>query len=216
MSASASEPREPVGSDPAGSGSAPRGRRAGPVLVLGLGNPGDEYEGTRHNIGFEIVRALAGKLGWRWEPDRRALVARGERAGQPVALAQPTTYMNLSGRAAGDLVQELGARTEVLVVCDDFHLPLGRLRCRRKGSAGGQKGLASIIERLPDRDVARLRCGIGEPGRVPAETFVLQHFKKAEAREVESLVDRAANHLADWLEHRDLDRLINAANAPPA
>ena len=97
-----------------------------------------------------------------------------------------------------------------------FHLPLGRLRCRRKGSSGGQLGLQSILDLVPGREIPRLRLGIGEPGRKPAEVFVLERFKKAEEKEVAEMLDRAANHVEDWLADGDLDRLLDRANAPTA
>lgn len=186
-------------------------------LVLGLGNPGREYEHTRHNVGFDVLDRLAARLQRSFVKKGRSLVARGEAAAGPYVLAEPQTYMNLSGRAAREIVDATpDGPFEVLVVCDDFHLPLGRLRCRRKGSSGGQKGLQSVCDALPGHDVARLRLGIGDPGRMPAEDFVLLPFRRAEKAVVDAMLDDAALHLADWLAHGDLDRLMNAANAQPA
>ena len=192
------------------------------ALVVGLGNPGDEYAATRHNVGFEVLDALARRLGERPFLLRgRSLVARaavdGPAGQRACLLAKPQTFMNNSGREVRDLLTEAEGPLELLVVCDDFHLPLGRLRCRRSGSAGGQNGLASILEHvasLDDRQVPRLRVGIGDPGRVPAEQYVLRPFKRAERPAVDAVVDRAAGHLHDWLGHGDLDRLIEACNAP--
>ncbi len=185
-------------------------------LVLGLGNPGREYEGTRHNVGFAVLDRLAARLQRPFVKEGRALVARGAAAAGPFALAKPQTYMNLSGRALADVLGRAPETpVEVLVVCDDFHLPLGRLRCRRKGSSGGQKGLQSVGDALPGRDVARLRLGIGDPGRIPAEDFVLLPFRRAEVALVDEMLDAASRHVEDWLAHGDLDRLMNAANAQP-
>lgn len=185
-------------------------------IVLGLGNPGPEYDDTRHNVGFVVVDRLAGRLGLTFWPDRRALVARAERGEDTWVLAKPTTFMNLSGRAARDLVDACEDEPELVVVCDDFHLDLGRLRFRRKGSAGGQNGLDSILELLGTREVPRLRLGIGDPGRVPWPDYVLKRFKRGEQEAAEEMVQRAADHLEDWLGHGDWDRLQNAANAPAA
>lgn len=183
-------------------------------LVLGLGNPGPEYEGTRHNVGFRVVDALASAAGRPWLLRGRSLVARGERGEGAFLLAKPQTFMNLSGRAARDLLADQGDDAPLIVVCDDFHLPLGRLRCRSGGSDGGQKGLASVIAALCDRDVPRLRLGIGDPGRQPAEDYVLQRFGRGEQAAADEMIGRAVEALDAWLAHGDLDRLMNAVNGP--
>ena len=192
-------------------------------LVLGLGNPGAEYEGTRHNVGFELVERLAARLGKRFVPKGRAVIAGagGGADGVRWLLAKPQTFMNLSGRAAKELVAaavEAGEAVELLVACDDFPLPLGRLRCRAGGSDGGQKGLASILATVratwPEMEVPRLRLGLGEPpSGQPAEDYVLRPFKRAERPEVETMLERAADLVADWLRDGDLPRLIDRANA---
>ena len=188
-------------------------------LVLGLGNPGAEYDGTRHNVGFDVLDRLAARHGRPFLQRGRALVARltlparDPGGDETVALlAKPTTFMNRSGRAARDLLAELDGPVDLLVLCDDFHLPLGRLRCRAKGSSGGQKGLASIIELVPGREIPRLRLGIGEPGRVPAERFVLMPFKRGEQDAVDEMLERAAVAVDDWFAHGDLDRLMRETN----
>ncbi len=191
------------------------------AVVVGLGNPGPEYVGTRHNVGFDVVERLAALRGRSFHLRGRSRVARGDvpgaapgEDGLPFLLAEPQTFMNNSGRAVRDLLADLGARIPLLVVCDDFHLPLGRLRCRRSGSAGGQKGLASILDHVQGREIPRLRVGIGDPGRAPAEDFVLRPFKRSEQEAAAASVDRAAGAIDDWLAHRDLDRLIEVCNAP--
>jgi PTH1 family peptidyl-tRNA hydrolase len=202
--------------------SAPKAR-----LVLGLGNPGAEYDGTRHNVGFDVLDRVAERLGRPFLTKGRALVAstrlpQGARdpssteggAGEvQILLAKPTTFMNRSGRAARDLLDEQDGPVEVLVICDDFNLPLGKLRCRRKGSAGGQKGLASIIELTGGGDLPRLRVGIGDPGRVPVVEYVLRPFKRGEQATVDEMLDRAAVAVSDWLSHGDFDRLMRDANS---
>jgi len=185
-------------------------------LVLGLGNPGSEYDGTRHNVGWAVLDRLADGLGAAFAQRGRAQVARAQLPGpreQPVTvlLAKPTTFMNRSGRAARDLLADLDGPVDLLVICDDFHLPLGRLRARSKGSAGGQNGLADVIA-MTDRDVPRLRVGIGDPGRVPAEEYVLRPFKRGEQKQVEELLVQAAEALSEWLVHGDMARLQQAVN----
>ena len=184
------------------------------VLVLGLGNPGTEHQGTRHNVGFVVLDRTAERLGRPFLRRGRSAVARAERGAGRVILAKPLTYMNRSGRAVAELLDELAAPVELLVVCDDFNLPLGRLRCRLKGSAGGQKGLASILERLGHTEVPRLRIGIGDPGRVPSEEFVLRPFQRSEEAPIDEALERATVCVLDWLEHGDADRLVADCNAP--
>jgi PTH1 family peptidyl-tRNA hydrolase len=185
-------------------------------LVLGLGNPGARYDGTRHNIGFAVLDRLAERVGATAFLRRgRSLVARGERAGVPFLLAKPQTLMNRSGSAARELRADLDAPLDVLVVCDDFHLALGRMRCRAGGSDGGQLGLASVIGALAPDEVPRLRLGIGDPGRMPAEDYVLLPFGHGERAEAGDLVERAAACLEAWLEHGDLKQLVQTANAAP-
>lgn len=185
-------------------------------LVLGLGNPGAEYDGTRHNVGFELLDRLAGELGARFALRGRSLVARASAGRAAVVLAKPQTFMNRSGRAARDLLADIGPGTEPLVAYDDFHLPLGRLRVRARGSHGGQRGMASILQLLPDRDVPRLRMGIGEPpGRRPAEDWVLTRFSAAEREEVDVMLARALPPVLRWLEDGRLDALANALNPDP-
>ncbi len=190
-------------------------------IVLGLGNPGAEYDGTRHNVGFLLVDALAERFAKHFHARGRALVATVERDGVACVFAKPTTFMNNSGRAARDLLDDLeagegGPAAELLVACDDFHLPLGRLRCRASGSDGGQKGLASVIALLAGREVPRLRLGIGAPpDGMRAEDWVLGRFRRGEQPEVDAMVARAADGLADWLTAGDLTRLIQVCNAAP-
>ncbi len=185
-----------------------------PRVVVALGNPGSEYDGTRHNVGFRVADRLAGLRGRSFHAKGRALRSRvsSDDAEREVWLLQPTTYMNRSGRAVRDVEDECGAWPELLVVCDDFNLPLGKLRCRGQGSAGGQKGLASILDVADGRPVPRLRMGIGDPGRAPAEEFVLRPFKRAEQADVDDMVERAALAIDAWLDDGDLEALIRRAN----
>lgn len=146
-------------------------------LVIGLGNPGLQYEQTRHNVGFRIVDNLAKKLGWQWSERRaRAVLASGTIGSEKVVLVKPLTYMNLSGEAVGELMRWYKLQPEdVFVVCDDLDLPVGKVRLRTKGSAGGQKGLDNIIHHLHTGEFPRLRVGIGRPtnNRVDPIGYVL-------------------------------------------
>ena len=167
-----------------------------PRLVTGLGNPGAAYEQTRHNIGFMVTDVLAARLGSAFQTEKRwhshvAKIANGW-------LQKPQTYMNLSGRAVAGLARfhKLAVR-EVLVVCDDVDLPLGRLRLRPSGSAGGHNGLKSIIEALGSSDFPRLKIGIstgsGRPAGERLSGHVLGRFDASEQAVVAQVVDRAAD-----------------------
>ena len=130
---------------------------------MGLGNPGAEYRYTRHNVGFRVVAALASELGTKLGAGRGDFVTgRATLAGEDIVLVLPLTYMNRSGHAVRTVLDQLSiAPPDLLVICDDVQLPLGRLRVRRAGGAGGNNGLASIIESLGTEGFARLRAGIG-------------------------------------------------------
>ena len=170
-------------------------------LVVGLGNRGRRYEGTRHNVGFIVVRELAKAHGTSAVKTRfQGETVDAEIAGEKVLLLTPSTYMNESGAAvlaARDFYKI--ALDEILVVCDDLNLPLAKLRLRATGSAGGQKGLEDIIRRLGSDDFARLRIGIGSP---PAgwnwPDFVLSKFKKEELPDMELAVARACEAVGAW------------------
>jgi PTH1 family peptidyl-tRNA hydrolase len=165
-------------------------------MIVGLGNPGPEYESTRHNLGFMLVDLLAQRAGAKVTRQQDgALVGQGRLAGVPVVLAKPQTYMNLSG----DAVKPLAARYEavpedVLVAVDDLALPFGRIRVRPSGSAGGHNGLKSIIARLGTQDFPRVRMGIA-PDHPVQDTarFVLQPFPRGAREEVETMLWAAAD-----------------------
>jgi peptidyl-tRNA hydrolase, PTH1 family len=146
-------------------------------LVIGLGNPGLKYELTRHNVGYRVVDSLAKKLGWTWNESRgRAVLASGTLGNEKVVLVKPITYMNLSGEAVGALLHWYKVQPEdIVVVCDDLDLPVGKVRLRTRGSAGGQKGLDNIILHLHTDVFPRLRVGIGRPtnSRMDAVDYVL-------------------------------------------
>lgn len=167
-----------------------------PYLIAGLGNPGREYQTSRHNVGFMLVDRLAALLGVAFSRvEHQALVTRGEHAGRRVVLVKPQTYMNLSGRSVGALARFYKVPVQnLLVVYDDVDLPLGVLRLRPGGGSAGQKGMKSIIEALGTQEFPRLRIGVERPpGRMAAADYVLQDFSKAQATLLPELLDRAAD-----------------------
>ncbi len=142
-------------------------------LVIGLGNPGPQYEHTRHNAGFRVVDKLATKLEWKWSERRgRAVLASGTIGTEKVILAKPLTFMNLSGEAVGELVRWYKLPPgDVLVIYDDLDLPVGKVRLRSKGSAAGHNGLENIILHLHTNQFPRLRVGIGRPSNRRMDTI---------------------------------------------
>ena len=168
-------------------------------LLVGLGNPGSRYVGTRHNLGFEAVDRIAREARADWEQgSSKALVAEGTFAGKTILLAKPLTYMNLSGGAVLELTRDRGlAANELLIFIDDVALPLGALRIRERGSAGGHKGLASVLAVLGEEDVPRVRLGIRPRGLEDGDAegddlseFVLDRFTADERPIVEELLQR--------------------------
>ena len=171
-------------------------------LIVGLGNPGREYERTRHNVGFLVVEAFARRHGISVaRRDFRALVGDGRAGDARVFLLKPQTFMNLSGESvAAFLRQKPLALTDIIVVADDIALPLGKLRLRAEGSAGGHNGLKSLIQHLHSPSFPRLRFGVGAPRDPSAQIdFVLGAFGQREQEEVDETVERAAAALETWL-----------------
>lgn len=167
-------------------------------LIVGLGNPGKEYEWTRHNLGFMLIDKLGADTGFvRFRRECQALVARAEIEGVAVQLVKPQTYMNLSGDAVGCLLakQEIEQPGEnLIVISDDLALPFGRIRIRARGSAGGHNGLKSIIGVLGSQEFTRLRVGI-QPEHLISDSkrFVLDSFSSAARPEVEKILERSAD-----------------------
>ena len=184
-------------------------------VVVGLGNPGPKYAGTRHNVGFEVVDALAAGPGCQGFRERfEAFVAELKEGGETVLLVKPLTFMNLSGRAVRAVLDfyKLGAE-HLLVVCDDFNLPLGKLRVRAKGSHGGQNGLRNIQEQLGTDAYARLRIGVGQPLPGDAVDFVLSKFRPAERAAAADAVALAVQAVVVWAT-KGLDACMNRFNGP--
>ena len=174
---------------------------AGVKLIIGLGNPGRTYAETRHNVGWIALDRLADRAGLAGRGRERdaSSTIQGRIEGIEVVLAKPLTFMNDSGIAVRKLLARHRVPLEdVLVVVDDFALPLGRLRMRPSGSAGGHNGLASIIAELGNQSFARLRIGIGEPRR-DAVDHVLSRFTADERGRLPSVLDAAADAIVDWM-----------------
>jgi peptidyl-tRNA hydrolase, PTH1 family len=163
-------------------------------LIVGLGNPGAQYKGTRHNVGFAVVDELARRAAVDFESaPAEALMARWRRSDEPVILVKPLTFMNLSGQAVGELARYFKIDpADMLVIVDEVQLPLGKLRARARGSAGGHNGLKSVIAHLGD-EFGRLRLGVGRgDARRDLADHVLTRFDKDEAAEVDRMIARAA------------------------
>jgi peptidyl-tRNA hydrolase, PTH1 family len=164
-------------------------------LIVGLGNPGARYRATRHNAGAMVIDELAREA----ETGARAfrchsLACAATVAGEPVLLAKPLTYMNLSGEAVRSLLDECGLDpTQLILVCDDLNLPFGRIRIRERGSAGGHKGMESVIRSLDSDEFVRVRLGIGQEDMPEAKAgFVLAEFPADQAAELKEMVARGA------------------------
>jgi len=172
-------------------------------LIVGLGNPGAKYERTRHNVGFWVIDRIAQRerieLG---EAVCSALVGRGTSSGEPVVLAKPRTFMNRSGQAVAALLKELQlGLADLLVVYDDLDLPVARLRVRARGSAGGHRGIQSIIEQLGSTEFSRVRVGIGRPpDGVEVISYVLEPLDAEPLQAFDAIVERAANAVGVFIQ----------------
>ena len=186
-------------------------------LVVGLGNPGSKYDATRHNIGFELIDRLAagsGTPGLRFASKFDGLLAETEIDFRRVLLLKPQTFMNLSGRSVRQALQFYKLEpADLLVACDDLSLPLGKLRLRREGSDGGQKGLRDIAAQLGTPGFARLRIGLGERNEQDAADFVLSRFRPAERPIVDDALILATQAVAVWVT-QGIDAAMNRFNGP--
>ena len=165
-------------------------------LIVGLGNPGIEYQFTPHNLGFLAIDRIAGNLGVEVRNRQcRALTARAVFAGQPVILAKPETFMNLSGLSVRELAAEyqVDVKSDLIVIYDELDLPLGTIRIRQRGSSAGHNGMESILGALGTDEFLRIRLGIA-PDRKIADTvkFVLTPFRKSQLKVVDEILDSAA------------------------
>lgn len=172
------------------------------ALIVGLGNIGAEYEGTRHNVGFELVDKLARKLSVNFSTAGGPfLIAEGSFKGQPVHLIKPTTLMNRSGRAVSSALAITGTTLSDCLVCyDDINLPPGKIRLRTSGSAGGHNGIQDIIERMQSREFPRLRIGIGDDFRRGRQAdYVLNPFTKEQRAFIDESLDDSADAVFTFL-----------------
>lgn len=186
----------------------------GMKIVVGLGNPGDEYANTRHNIGFKVIDSLAKTL--KVDVKKRKFGARfglGDFADKKLILLKPWQFMNRSGQAVATAVGFYKlALSDLLVVTDDMALPPGRIRIRAKGSAGGHKGLADIIEKLSTESFSRLRIGIGQSGREDAVDFVLNKPKKEDRLLLDKAIERSRQAVLYWTEY-GIEAAMNKFNS---
>jgi peptidyl-tRNA hydrolase, PTH1 family len=180
-------------------------------LIVGLGNPGLRYKGTRHNLGFMVLDEIAGIKKTRFIDEQDLSIAVAADNDNRIVLVKPLTYMNRSGSVMPNLLHRYSVPlSQLLVICDDVNLPLGKVRLRRKGSCGGQKGLHSIIQSLGTEEFPRLRVGIGF---VKGEMvfFVLSKFRWKERKRVRSVVKRAAHIATQTIVHH-IDYAMNLAD----
>ena len=182
-------------------------------LIVGLGNPGKKYEGTRHNMGFMTIDLLSDLS--RIDVDKEVfhgLMGRGKIFEQDVILFKPTTYMNLSGTAVSEVVNYFKIEKEdIIVICDDMAIEVGKIRLRSKGSSGGQKGLQNIIDNLKTEDFKRIRIGIGEPDEYGAIDYVLGKPTKDEKPLIEEAIKLAVEAIKEAFK-TDFERAMSKFN----
>ncbi|RJP27994.1 MAG: aminoacyl-tRNA hydrolase [Candidatus Omnitrophota bacterium] len=171
-------------------------------LILGLGNPGIRYSGSRHNIGFQVIRTLAKqhKMRLKKEPGIPAFIAKGNISSVSVILAMPLTFMNLSGVAAKLLFKKFAlCNKDLLAVCDDLDLDFGRIKLVAGGSSAGHNGIKSIITYLETAEFNRLRIGIGRPDKDIAAKYVLSSFDRAQKKELPEIIGSACSCCESWV-----------------
>jgi PTH1 family peptidyl-tRNA hydrolase len=184
-------------------------------VVVGLGNPGSRYHGTRHNVGFAVVDGLASSpTAGRFQSRFSASVCELFEDGRKVLLVKPETFMNLSGRCVREVLDFYQLeRSALLVVCDDINLPLGKLRARSRGTHGGHNGLRNIQQHLGSTEYARLRIGVDTP-REDAVDHVLGRFRPAERSVIEDALARAIQAVSLWVS-QGIEAVMNRYNADP-
>ena len=184
-------------------------------IIAGLGNPTLQYEGTRHNAGFDVIDTLAGKNNISVDGRKnRALIGKGIIEGKKVILAKPQTYMNLSGESLGGLVEyyKVDEESEFLVVYDDISLDVGQLRIRKKGSAGGHNGMKNIISHLGTEVFPRIKVGVGEkPKKYDLADYVLSRFSKEERAIMEEGYQKAVEAV-EMILRGEMDEAMNKFN----
>ena len=184
-------------------------------IIAGLGNPGAQYEGTRHKVGFDVIDALAAKYNISVDGrQRRAFIGKGVIEGQKVILVKPQTYMNLSGESIRGITDyyKVDEEEELIVIYDDISLDVGQLRIRTKGSAGGHNGMKNILAHLGHNVFPRIKVGVGEkPKQFDLADYVLSRFSKAEREEMEDGYKKAV-HAIEMILKGDIDTAMNEYN----
>lgn len=184
-------------------------------IIVGLGNPTREYAGTRHNIGFDVITKLSDDFGISVDTKKhKALIGKGVIEGHKVILAQPQTYMNLSGESVRELVDyyKIDPATELLVIYDDISLDVGKLRLRKKGSAGGHNGIKNIIAHLGNDTFMRIKVGVGEkPKGFDLADYVLGHFSREEESIIRDALETSKKAVVSILDN-GMDRAMNDFN----
>lgn len=173
-------------------------------LIVGLGNPGNQYQKTRHNIGFRICDTLAERLGTSFSSSQfKGETAQGRLGSEKIILLKPQTFMNLSGESVGPCAQFYKMNlSDIICVYDDLDLPFAKLRLARSGSAGGHNGIKSLIQHLGTKDFHRLRFGIGRPeGPMKPVDYVLQKFSSSEEKELENQLILSVEAIEYWMEN---------------
>jgi PTH1 family peptidyl-tRNA hydrolase len=186
-------------------------------LIIGLGNPGSQYEKTRHNVGFHVVDALVHAYALRWERHGRAIIAQGMMGPEKVVLVKPITFMNNSGEAIIELIRWYKIEAiDIIVIYDDLDLPVGQVRLRAQGSSGGHNGINSMINHLHTNQFVRLRVGIGRPvnQRMDTVNYVLGVPAGDEHIQLEIGEKQAADAIVLYLE-KGLDATMNIVNVDP-
>lgn len=182
-------------------------------LIVGLGNPGKEYENTRHNVGFLTIDALSKKLNVELDKNKcKAIYGIYRLNNEKIILAKPQTYMNLSGESVVSLIKfyDIDIK-DVIVVHDDLDLPIGKIRIRYKGSCGGQNGMRSIIDLTGTDEINRIRIGISDDRNMDAKDYVLGKFTKQEKEEIDKAIDKASDAIIYSFEN-DFDRVMSKFN----
>ena len=182
-------------------------------LIVGLGNPGKEYAGTRHNCGFMVIDRLASKFNVDVDLNKfKGLYAKVKYHGEDIILLKPQTYMNLSGESVNAVMNFFKIdKEDLLVIYDDLDMPVGKLRLRKTGSAGGHNGIKNIIAHLNSQDFKRIRVGIDRHKYMNVADYVLSRFSKVESEAIEQGIENAANAVLDYLDN-DFNHAMNYYN----
>src|SRR6056297_156628 len=182
-------------------------------LIVGLGNPGEKYSETRHNVGFMAIKQLAEEFNiLNVDKDCEALVADGKIEDTKVILAQPLTYMNKSGRAVSKLIDKYDVSLkDLIVIYDDLDLPAGKIRIKGSGGSGGHKGIKSIIEYMDSNEITRIRIGIGRPLEIDVTEYVLHEFNEDQIKRINQALKKVDDIILELIKD-DLDSAMNKFN----